>query len=615
MRAPLQRSTMAVAAVYVLLWLFLPAALVPFVPGIFFVGRFTPWRDRTDFLSWWAGVNFLSIAFWIAAPWLTAIPFVTISGLFHAVAMLGLVFLVARPVRLPRPDRNSLIYLGLLLALYFVPFFNRIGFHRGDMTMNMYYAELLLLHDGVPGTHQPLLEIPTFGQYALGYHFLVALSAKFSPLPIYSAALFVFCYVFHLFFLAFVFLSPPPANRIHLFVGAYLFLFFSHYPQFMFQWGSATTILSLTYLILLFPILTRLTTLTRPDCVAVSFLCAAAPLSHLIPVFGFLLFFPAYFLIVRGPPRRQDIRPALWILAGALVLFFGQATRLPGPPGPQWVEWSHSWNQSQLEAVQPLAARLSGSEEITLLNVPFAYVFIFGPMSVALSIAAAAVSRNRKHQWLFLSFLAISLLILASKVRSFLPFDYALYPERVLMFVGVPATLLLTELTRRFSAKLNHVILVASIAAFLATSLVIRNYPFRSYYRLYKDGMIGPAKLLTFNIAGGDYVAYAFDDVNASLSRDAVTAMLWIRDHVPRDEVFDCDEESGGHLIPIIAGNKILRPHYQQFWYERHMKAWQARQDPRFYLGSVAHPPETEPDGRAWRVIAQHGSVAVYRKD
>lgn len=611
-RVPAGRFVLA--ATILLAWVTWPALLVPVLPGVLLLDRFTPWSERRDLISWLGGTLLLSLAYWTAALWLTAIPFVTIGHVFHATIGVSLVVVVLRPARLPSVSRGAIVGLLLLLALYLVPFATRLAFHRGDMTMNTYYAELLVDHDGIPKTHEPLLAIPTFGEYALGFHEIVALVTRYSPLPVYRSALLVGCVAFFAGFVGFFLMLPRRVPPSAAFLAVFAFLFLSHYPHFLMQWGSASTMLSLAFLVPVFPMLARLPELTRVDGVLVGLLCAAGALTHSVPPFGFVLFAPVYVLVMRGMPRRQDLVPLLWIAVAALVLYAGQALRLPDPPESEWIAWARDWNRAQLDAVQPLVAKLFGTNGPTVLNIPLAYVFIFGPLSVALSIVALFLSRDRRHRVLLLLFVAVGLVVLGSKLRPFLPFDYALYPERVLVFIGVPVTVLLADVFSRLSARAHASIVGGLVVMFVIGSIVLARYPSRSYYRLFKDGTIGPAQLVAWNLAGGDYVAYAWDDVNSAFTSDALDAVRWIRDHVPRDEVVDGDDAAGVHLVPVIAGNRILRPHYQRFWYATYMVPWQEAQRPRFYLG-VERPAATEEDSLGvWREVFRRGDVAVFER-
>jgi len=602
--------------IYLSLWVFFPALLIVLVPGIFLFEKFSFWRDKKDFLIWWGGINFISFAFWIVILWLSMIPNITIMMLFHT--FIGIFFIYGFfniPI-LQKPDKYSLPFLILILLLLFMPFMTRIAFSVGDMTMNMYTAKVIQFHNGVPNTHEPFLAIITFGQYALGSHLLTAILSMLSGVPIFRISLFIFCYIFHLLFLSFYFLIEKPNKKITIaFIATFIFFFFSHYPQFLFQWGSSTTALSLVFLILLFPLLSNLKEASILDIIIISFLCASAPLSHFVPVLGFLLFFPAYFLIFRGIPKLDDIKKFFIIISLSLIFCLGQIIRLPERPNSQWVDWAYNWNLSQLEAVQPLIKKIFSIQDISILNIPLAYIFILGPLTSILPFIIMFFIKDKKSKILFGIFLLISLLILLSKIYPFLPLNYAIFPERVLIFMGVPIIFIYNQFFQKISNQKILIIIASFLILFIISGSIIHQYTFKSYYRLYKEKIINPLKLILLNSIGSDYIAYAFDDINSSFTEDELDVILWIKENIPKDEIIDCNYYEGGHLIPIIAENKILFPHYQRFWYNKYMIPWQEKQNVKYYFKSQkSYFQYQELNSEIWEEIYRKGNAAIYKK-
>ena len=577
--------------------------------------HFGPWTNRNDFLIWWGGSQFISLAFWICAFWLTVLPGVDISGVFHVCIALIFCYGLIKTPAIPRPNRLSVLFLLILFLLYFIPFFTRIYFHLGDMTMNLYTARIIEIHGKIPESHEPLLAISEFGQYALGTHLLNASISLLSGFSTHRVSFFLFCYFFHLLFLSFYFLISPSHKRAARFLAVFLFLFFARYPQAMLQWGSMTTVASLSFLILLFSVLPKVGELNRTGVLIAAMLCAAAPLSHSIPLFGFLLFFPPYYLIMKGPPNVHEIKNFMLIGLAAMFLCVGQLFRLPSTPTPQWEEWAHVWNLSHFRLMQPLVEKIFGISDITPLSIPFAYVAIFGIMATVCPILALPWVKDRRLHPLFGVFLLTAALILLSKVYPFIPFNYALYPERVLMFMGVPIVLLYTSLTQKISSKTCLSIVLAAVCMFAVAGKIISQYEYKSIYRLYKEAMISPLEFAALHVMGGDYIVYALDDINSSLTQDDLAVIEWIKDNIDRSEVIGCSYFGGGGLIPVIAGNKIDCPHYQKFWYEDEFTSWLRGQEIKYFFHSPKlNNRDPEPDPGQWQSIHARGEAAIYKR-
>lgn len=600
--------------VYLLLWFFFPAALVPLVPGIFFIDLI--WKQERSFLSWWLGINLLSISFWAVLFWLSAIPGVTISVLFHIAIAAGAVYVFVKPPRILAPDRASLLQLLVIICLFGIPFILRISFSSGDMTEHMYTTKLLLHHNSIPTTYEPLFIIPEFGRYPIGLHLIMALVTKLSGLPIYRVSLFIFCYIFHLLFLSFYCLCGDAKKKWPAFAAAFLFIFLSHYPQFMFQWGSITTALSLAILIFLFSILKDFEGIPYIGLVFISILCAAAVLIQPIPVLGFIFYFPIFYLVMRGIPNRKAIFYTSIVICLSILFSIGYILKMFGMANPEALDFAYEWNLTQFAAVHPFVEKIFGIAKISPLDVPFAYVYVLGLFTTIVPVFVLFFVKEGRLRILYISFFVISIIILLSNIYHFLPFDYAFYPERILVFMGVPIILMYASILNRFKPKTSMGVVATAIALIAMSGAVISKYPYKSYYRLLKERMIGIGEFAFLSMAGGDYIAYAFDDVHSCITKDDIEVINWIRGNIPKDEVIDCEYLEGGQLISSVTGHKILRPHYQNFWYEKYMKPWQEGQVVRYYFRSKKPYFEyNKMDSSIWREMYRQGDSAVYFLD
>lgn len=585
-------------------------------PGILLVQFIKLPRLKDDFLIWWGCINISSLAFWAVVPWLTLIPGVRMTLLFHITVAICILIMFLRPVRVVVPDKTSFFQLALILALFGIPFVTRIAFGSGDMTMHMYMASILQHHNAIPNTYEPLLAIPQFGQYPIGFHLILAYLSMLSEMTVYRSALLLMCYVFHLLFLSLCAQFGDRSRKWPIFVAVFMVILFSHYPQFLFQWGSGTTALSLTFLFILFPIMRKVEYVNIRELPVAALLGVAALACQPLPLFGFMLYFPVYFLVMNGIPSRKALLNLVLYLTMAAFFSIGIFSRLPDLPDAYTLGRAMEWNLSQFKAVHPFIERLTGLKQLSSFDIPAVYIFILGVFTSVISFITMFFVKDKKIRVLYLAFLLVSSLILLSKIHPFLPFNYALYPERTLVFMAIPIAMMYEYILGALNGRELKGIIATAIVSFCVAYIVMGSCPYKSHYRLLKEKMISPAKFVLLSILGADYIIYATDNSHSEVVQDDLVAIDWIKGNVSKKEVIDCDYGSGGHLIPIIAGNKILRPHYSFEFYRKYLKPWQIKQNVKYYfVRSNTLLVSKESTNIRGREVFRSGNAAIYYDD
>lgn len=554
-----------------------------------------------------------SAAWWTVSLWLTLVPGVTLVFVFHASVVLTLLCTMVRPPRLVVPDISSIVQLVAVIGCSMIPFFARVAFGSGDMTMHQYLAAIVQIHQGIPSTHEPLLAIPQFGQYPIGFHLLTALTTSLTGWPLYRVALLLSCVTCQLLFLALLCGANDRWRTSTAFAAVFFCVCFSHYPLFLFQWGSATTALSLAFLFFLFPVLLQIEKLSLWQLVFSGMMLAAALSTQPIPFFGCLLYFPIAYLVLRGVPDRCVLGKVAVVGVACACFSAGLLLRLPPPPDAEAVQWARDWNLAQFFSVHPLVERVTRSAKLSVLDIPAVYAFIMGIFSTIIPTILVFFVRDRKTKYLYAAFLIVSVVVLYSKLIPILPLNSALYPERMIPFMALPIVAIYAVMLDALTVRRVGLVLALGFISIGTVGMLQRHAPFVSHYRMLKEKLIGPVHFAVLGMLGSDAVIYALDDSHSSVTRDDLAVMKWIRQNLSRDEVIDCDYTSGGHLIPIVVGNKILRPHYAFFWYKQYLKPWQDQQQVRYcYVGTGATKGDREHCASYGQELFRSGAAAVF---
>ena len=527
----------------------------------------------------WTAVPFLSAAFWIVSWWWGLPRLAFLHGALIAFALLALL----RVLRLPplRPRWPTVLVAGAAAARL-LPYAAWPVAPGADMSLHSLSALLLVWHDGIPRTYEPLLPIHTFGAYTPGLHGLAADVTLLSGLPVWRAAFLVSVAAHGLLTVAVYAALSRFFGRPVAAVTAVLGLGMARVPQSFFGWGANPSVLALALVTAAAALLARGT--ARSPAVAAGLFLGAAVLTHTMIAACAVAAAPlALALIVGTAPADRALVRDRFILAGLVALlaaapFLAQLHFTVSPGERAWladhlrVRYAQDWQDRYVRAY-PLAVLryVVGS-----LNDAFLAVSLLG-----LGLAYRARARGLAA----VALAALLLVGLAATARWGGLGPIVIFPERplamlaVLMCAGL--AFLVRELLRvpRPLQRLALAVLVA-IAAERA-------------HRYYWSGA-----------------------TNVMVGRDDLEAMLWLAAHTRPLDLVCNDYGSAGLWVPAIAGRAISAPHLPPFYFDEFRDGSRGRRCAYTYVSSrpffVAPAPRDEGAGRA---AFRNATVTILERD
>jgi hypothetical protein len=547
-----------------------------------------------------------SVAFWVVSFWFLAyvrIPLSLWAWGIVLLAMLGAGIMLwrrNRSVLIPL-DREEMIPLFLLIAAAILrfSFFWRwpLAPAGADMSMHSYMAALIVVTDGVPSSHRPLLPIDGFGAYPAGFQTLTALMSILGDMPIYRAALLMEVTTLTFLSLAFYCFLRVFWNRPTSAMVALLVTFLPRNPQYFIQWGGDPTLLALALLVLGLGFLPKLKErmLWGPRSLF-ALIVAASVLTHLIPVIGLLYAsIPvAVYLGMRELSGQQGalarvLRNALGIgvISGLLVTACL----------PHW--WSTEVSAAEVEWVRHFQQQWSGGAwGGTLANAVFTiprYLVdkVFGgPFLMLSGLGWLALALRRPRIALACAIWGLTVVgLVINSMYWVLPLSYAIYPERIAMLLLLPSALgiaALLDSAEQFVAKRDVILWVmASLVAIVAL---------HGNENLFYKGLI-PNSLMT-----------AAD----------LRAMQWIQANTDPRAIFRNQYGDAGLWIPAIAFRGISDPHLNPFYFDE-FRAASKGLEPRYAyfgkkkaLGEPTSVREFESRQDSYPKVYDHEGVMIY---
>jgi hypothetical protein len=228
----------------------------------------------------WSAVPFLSAAFWILSwrwvPDLGGGRTRFVIGVAGLSALLGLLRL-GREARRPHLPWPVLLVAGAAL-MRLVPFAWRTVAPGAEMSLHSLEALLLVWHDGVPRTYEPLLPIHQFGAHPPGLHILAGDLALISGVDASRATLLVALMAHGLLVIALAALLRSRLEAPRAALGASLAVSGWAWPQVLFGSGGNAAVLALAFVIAAAAILRRHQ--RWPSAVAAGLVSAAAIVSE-----------------------------------------------------------------------------------------------------------------------------------------------------------------------------------------------------------------------------------------------------------------------------------------------------------------------------------------------
>lgn len=437
---PLRRERLLLLGGFVLLALALRPLLFLAAPGLLFA-FWMPRRvvDPVERLALALGG---SAAFWVVLFWFldaAGLPFVPAAWAVVALTAAGGFLGVWRPGPAAAPAAPPRRGIGLVAAVLLaacltrlLPVWTQLAPSGADMSMHSYVAALVVEQQGIPASFEPILPFRGVAAYAPGFHTLMALAATIGGAEPLRAGLFVSCAVYALFALAaYAFLrrfAGPPAAL----AGALLAAFAAPQPQNQFASGTTPSVLALCFAALAGSVLLRAASAWgRGEAPLAGLLLAACPLTHSIPAVVLLYCALPLALLglarANGTERRRLLGNGLAVAASAGVLLVPYLLLLElVEVSPGEIEWALVW-QEQL---------FPGG----IAALPGFVLGYGGRMVVALcALAGVGLLLWRDARALTPGALALVLLVLLAGAKlGLLPFAYALYPDRVIHALILP---------------------------------------------------------------------------------------------------------------------------------------------------------------------------------
>ncbi len=568
--------------------------------------------DSEDWLKSLTHIVVVSLSFWVHLYWLTMLLPVTLSRLYYLFAgIFAVIFLyklIANPssaallkIKITRENQALCALLLLLIVLRFVPFGDRITGSVGDMTQHNYMTKIIMLNNGYSRSYEPVVPFEHFGEYPLGFHTLSALMAMAGPLLFYRATNWLSCLSLVLITLALAFHLARKVPKSFALSGATFIIMLVHYPQFLNQWGSATTLWSVCFLAFGYNFLEseelwQGRKLGFWEQAALGSLLAAGALTHLIVPIGFLFYLAVNLIVKRR--RFADVfglLPAiLWAALAMLPFFINFNFHVVGQSA-QAIHFGHA--QSLSKILEPFhTSQWGGLKLIGESAVGFA--FVFGPAYVFLLATSAAFLVWKKESsrvlWSCAGSVLLYVLLFCSFKTDFLPLSHLIQTERFHYFLLWPCSTLIILALNSLRQNMKWGIKAGGgllfLVLFYANARDLAGRSFESHYTTYKfDGRW--IRFLARDALLGSYFAAALDKANASLTGEDIEAFNWVKESIDRDAVFLYNYGDGGALLSSIAERKTFSPHGMEVWHGKELAEWQHQNPPtHIYVGKSANP-------------------------
>jgi hypothetical protein len=634
------------------------AVLALLLPGALFLSRGE--LRRADPIELCGKALCVSAAFWAVAIWYQPYLRLSLSTLFVLITLAAVAILavcrrsdLAAALGSIRTTPHLLVwgtvFVLLVVASRFALATTRIAGSVGDMTAHTTMAELIFLANGMPSSHEPLLPISDFGQFAPGFHTLAAMLSLLTGVPTYRSAVFALCLALCALTLAlYVVLKRLGLAPSFAALGAAGAMMLAHNPQSFAQWGGAPSLLAAALALCLLADCIRLAETGRWNGIPrMALLAAGAVLTHLLPVAGFLYMGPAVLLVYAVSARK---RIAHLVGAGSLAALVAFALVLPSfritplAPTPGIVEWARAWFRTEVAGALPLQQFVlehvglsSVAVEIGAHTWPFHLVVYLGLLPTGLLIAGLGwgwLRRRDQATFAATAVLVVHFGLFTAAFSESVPLWSAFYPTRIGVWLPVALGVALATLASVLASKLSRNALGAlALCWLLVFSLEgwrLSEFKFErdfgtGYYEAVRTGEASPAAVAAAVAArqacGRAFWITTLSRDNAVLGRDDLRAFSWIRNNTPCDAVFVTNYGDGGNLIGAVAHRKVLNPHYYWFFYEAEYEAWRTVTEPTHaYVGSTpspAYPRELtagglDDDPNA-ELVFRSGEARVYR--
>ncbi|HLD06885.1 MAG TPA: hypothetical protein VJC16_05120 [Candidatus Nanoarchaeia archaeon] len=544
------------------------------VPGVFLL---FPRRDFIHALIYCIGA---SLAFWIAAAWFVRFAGWSLTNTVYVVALLSLLGIALlfrkslRPVEIRRESAAVLAVFGVILLLRLLPMSQMIvAPGPGDMAEHTYPVTLIQLNDGLPNSYEPLLPIPYFGTYAVGFHTISGLFTLLSDIPDYRATFLMAGLVYVLLSMAVFVLVNQFFSKKTALITSLAALFLTTYPQLIFHWGGNPTAFSFFFVVLGMSLLVRIHELRLTEIVLSAGFLAAALLTHINPFLTFFYVYGGYAayqavsrLIAGKGVQRMIINLLSIVVIAALLLVPYFAYFELGLSADEREEFTQKYfDHTVFPAFLPRALEnilIGPIQAVAFTSIPFA-------LMAALGWVMLTWQRKRIVLDATMFTLLVFLMIVNAKYWI-LPFSFTLMTDRISLFFIIPFSFctagLVEQLVKRKAFWIAvGLYLVLVIGYFSAVDI---NYFTSPYYTDRSAiGVKDVAALAAYQAIGGPAALFMFGMENDSLITEAdLLAFAWIRENTLPEDIFINDQS--GKWIPVMTHRRILIVHVPLNYHE-----------------------------------------------
>jgi hypothetical protein len=429
-------------------------------PGILLI--LCPVRKKINIVEILGFVFTLSIGFWISTSWIIQSAGISIRPFTYAVIVSTLILSVVFHGRIrqaeienTRDDRIILLLLGIAALLRFVPLFLVEVPPGADMSMHTYLTHLIVRNGSIPSTFEPLLPLELHGSYALGFHYLSALTSLVAGIPVHKACLTVTCLSHALYPLAMYILLRKFSDRWGALAMTIVSSFVCSMPQSLIGPGSNPTALAVDLLVIASAWLLGIKgSISWTRRVVLAVILTAAPLTHAIPSTGyaFVVVPVVLSLMVYTPFREREAARHLYRNGFAILFLVGlmlipYLLSMEAHLSRGEINWVRNWqNIAFLGASRNLPF---GLEEVFggIFLVPFAIEKKLGSTFLLISALGLinAVVRRKSDSYPFIVYSVMLLLLILNWRYWLLPLSYVLYPDRLVILLTIPLAVLGTS--------------------------------------------------------------------------------------------------------------------------------------------------------------------------
>ena len=554
-----------ITVIFTLVLLFCPHVLVFIFPGALIIfSKKSLLNKSSDWLRILSVTLITSLGFWVISYWLTMLIPINLTTLFHGA---NIVFFCIFEWLLYRRkpgisldfDSRDLLLLGILILtafVRFIPLFDHITGSVGDMTQHNYMTKIIIDNNGFTDSYAPIMPFTGFGEYPLGFHTISAIISIVGGYPFYRVTNFVGCVAAVLVTLAFYLLLSRQFARLHSFVTACLVSFLSHYPQFLMQWGSATTLLSVAFYIFAFTMLTEIDSEHCPtvwETCSIAVVLAAGFLTHIVTTVGFAV----YYLLAELLHLRQQgamrslLRYKIPIMVLSIVSVIPFLINFDFAVFSESVSTLVTGHEASVLRVLDLFNKGNLSKVLVLIEPWIVFVFVFGPAFTIILFFMAALGIRRyirtenktlkTQNFLVQFFGAVSLFVLLYYIFRFHigPFYHLFQAERVHYFLLIPGAIIIAyALNDRVPGRNAVLVAIPVLSIALGWHYIdAKSNGFQSHYTTFKSDK-NIVRFLMRETFFGSAFSYAFDKVNSAVTDSDIKAMEWIRDNTGEHAIF-----------------------------------------------------------------------------